>query len=70
MCGVCDLSRTPDGAVVAAARRAPTDPTEADYAALLQGTPPELVDLGEVDLLLIRTNPGRDAKPAPAPPGR
>jgi len=63
LCGVCDLSRTPDGAVVAAARRAPYDTTGSDWDDRVRSAPPELVELDGVDVLLMRTNPGRDHKP-------
>ncbi len=60
--GVADLSVTPDGALTARTVTSPADAaaTEENLVAALQKATPTRTDLGSLDLIFVRSSPGRD----------
>lgn len=60
--GVADLAVAPDGALTARAHRWPADAstTEESLVAALQKEPPTRTVLTSLDLILVRSSPGRD----------
>lgn len=63
--GLQGLSLDPDDHILATMRRAPTAPDLPTFCEALAAAPTETLDLGELDAVMIRTNPARpSADPA------